>query len=140
MKRAAALLTIFVFAPPVAFAEQTQFLSGTGLKDALVGNTMYVHYPGCTEAEANLILYFADDGEIHAKQRACQLPTDRATSLRGKWGMEGPEFCVREMGEVQRHCLTLVKVGENTYKRIDTTGLRTDWSMAMLQEGNPEGF
>lgn len=140
MKHAIFWFTMLGFVWTMAVAQEQQFLRGRTLQGELVGNTLYVHHPGCTDVEANFILYFAEDGKAFAKERACRLPADRAMKLQGSWSMAGSDFCIRQMGEVKDHCLTLVKIGDNTYKRIDTTGVRTDWSMAVLEEGNPEGF
>jgi hypothetical protein len=123
-----------------AIAQGQEFLRGKALADIAVGNTFYVYHPGCTDQDANLIVYFADDGKAFAKRRSCQLAADRATSLKGRWTLSEGKFCLRELGDVAEHCYELVKIGENTYKRIDRTGLRTDWSMAVLKQGNPEGF
>ena len=123
-----------------AIAQEQEFLRGKAIADVAVGNTFYVYHPGCTDQAANLIVYFADDGKAFAKKRACQLAADRATSLNGRWTLSGGKFCLRELGDVAEQCYELVKVGENTYKRIDRTGVRTDWSMAVLKQGNPEGF
>ncbi len=123
-----------------AIAQEEEFLRGKALADVAVGNTFYVYHPGCTDKAANLIVYFAGDGKAFAKQRACKLPADRATSVKGRWTMSEGKFCLRELGGVAEQCYELVKIGENTYKRIDRTGLRTDWSMAVLKQGNPEGF
>ncbi|MGW8367726.1 MAG: hypothetical protein ACWGPN_03480 [Gammaproteobacteria bacterium] len=134
------LAACLVVLSAVALAEEPEFLRGQALKDIAVGNTFYVFHPGCTETDANFIVYFAEDGKAYAKDRPCMTAPDRARSLKGRWTMSDGEFCVRELGEVQEHCYEMVKVGENTYKRIDRTGLRTDWSMAVLKPGNPEKF
>lgn len=123
-----------------ALAQQQEFLRGKALESIAVGNTFYVYHPGCTDTDANFIVYFAEDGKAHAKQRACKLPADRAEILRGRWATSGGKFCVREMGSIDEHCYELVRISENTFKRVDRTGVRTDWSMAVLKKGNPEGF
>jgi hypothetical protein len=140
MKRTILIATLLGLISSIGFAQQQEFLQGKRVESELVGHTVYVHHPGCTDTDANFILYLAEDGKAFAKERACGVSSDHAKTMQGKWGLVGSDFCIREMGSVQNHCLKLVKIAENTYKRIDTTGVRTDWSMATRQTGNPEGF
>ena len=140
MKSVAYLFLPLALVTALATAQDEQMFRGRAVETLLVGNTLYVHHPGCTDAEANFILHIAEGGKAYAKERACRLPADRAKSMSGRWGPDGGEFCIREVGAVEKECLTLVKVGDDTYKRVDRTGVRTDWSLAVLKEGNPEGF
>lgn len=134
-----ALLVSFLAAGP-GLAQDTQMIKGRAMRDLVVGNTAHIHFPACADQKPNVMLYFAEDGSIRAAERQCNLAMDRAQRLTGTWRLTGNRFCIRGavVGDVQDHCLTMVKIHGNVYKRIDRTGLRTSWSMAIIVEGNPD--
>ena len=67
-----------------ALAQQQELVRGKALRDLAVGNTFHVYHPGCTDKEANFIVFFAEDGKAYAKDRPCKIALDRASSLTGR--------------------------------------------------------
>ena len=119
-----------------AFSAQAEvFLPGHEVAQHIVGNTIEGQYRSCGAPRQDFKEFYAPDGRIVGKERACNQTGDWS-SYGGFWSVKDGKFCVNLGSDRTNGCFDYEGGADGTIKRVNEPGVgNTNFK---IYEGNPE--
>ncbi|MBG53402.1 MAG: hypothetical protein CML99_13445 [Rhodobiaceae bacterium] len=118
-------------------AQADVFLPGHEVAQIVVGNTIEGQYRECGAARNDFVEYYAPDGKISGKERACNQAGDW-TNYGGAWRVEDGKFCVNLGSERSNGCFDYEAAEDSTLTRVGEPGVGN--TKFKIYDGNPEGL
>jgi len=118
-------------------AQAEVYMPGHEVAEVVIGNTIEGQYRECGAARNDFVEYYAPDGKISGKERACNQVGDW-TNYGGAWTVEGGKFCVNLGSGRTAGCFDYEADAEGTLTRIGEPGVgNTNFK---VYDGNSEGL
>jgi len=132
---ALALGASMAFSAP-AFAEV--YLPGHEVANIVVGNTIEGQYRECGAARKDFMEFYAPDGKIQGKERACN-QAGNWSKYTGSWSVNDGKFCVQlGLSDREDGCFDYEADSEGTLRRLNEPGVgNTNFK---IYDGNPENL
>lgn len=125
------------FAAFTASAQAEVFMPGHEVAQIVVGNTIEGQYRECGAARNDFIEYYAPDGKISGKERACNQVGDW-TNYGGVWSVTDGKFCVTLGSGRSNGCFDYEVDEDSTLSRVGEPGVGN--TKFKIYDGNPQGL
>ncbi|MGK2740840.1 hypothetical protein ACSHT0_08080 [Tepidicaulis sp. LMO-SS28] len=134
----AAALALSLALTPIASAVADVYLTGEEVAKIVAGNTIQGQYRECAAARKDFVEFYAEDGTIRGKERACN-QAGTWTRYQGTWEVKDGKFCV-QLGHSDRSdgCFDYEADEESTLRRVNEPGIGN--TNFQIFDGNPENL